>query len=199
MRSAACSLHQAHRKEITFMSFRSTLFLALTAALVLSACTAANTAATAAEGIRMGDAEIAHIARTANNGEIQEATAAQPKLQNAGVRALATMIINDHTAANARLDGLSGTTAAAFADNEVSRQLEANSRQAVQAINATPASVADRAFIQRQIAIHRYVVQQIDQTLLPRARGGELRSILTEMRTAVAAHLAEAERLAGTF
>ena len=57
--------------------------------------------------------------------------------------------------------------------------------------SATP----DKDYMTSQVEVHRKVVTMLDKQLIPNAKNAELKNMLTQTRTAVAAHLKKAEQI----
>ena len=53
----------------------------------------------------------------------------------------------------------------------------------------------DSAYITNEVSYHQRFIAVIDNVMLPAVRNAELRSLLTSVRPAVAAHLAHAEQV----
>jgi len=53
----------------------------------------------------------------------------------------------------------------------------------------------DSTYIENEVSYHRKFLNAIDNILEPRARNEELKTLLTSVRPAVAAHLAHAEQV----
>lgn len=56
-------------------------------------------------------------------------------------------------------------------------------------------SVTDKDYMMSQVEVHRKVVTMLDKQLIPNAKNIELKNMLTQTRTAVAAHLKKAEQI----
>jgi len=57
----------------------------------------------------------------------------------------------------------------------------------------------DSTYVAMELDRHRAMLTMIDDVLLPRARGSELRELLASTRPIVAAHVAHAEQLQATL
>jgi putative membrane protein len=176
-------------------------------AMVCAACatnrTSGNTGTTAGAMMTGGttaprmrledDREVAMIVRVANLGEVREGTVARTKATAPAVKEFAAMMVSDHGAAEDKAETALTKADLAFVDSDLSRRLDAESGAAAQSLAATSGDAFDRAYMDRQIAVHTEVLQTIDSTLMPQARKKELRAILTEMRTTVQQHLDKAK------
>lgn len=183
------------------------LGLLLMGALACAACaTNQNTATTATTGaataprVRLeDDREVAMVVRVANMGEVREGNVARTRATAQAVKDFATMMVNDHRAAEDKAEAALTKADLPFVDSDLSRQLDAESGQAAQSLANLSGDAFDRAYMDRQIAAHTEVLQTIDSTLMPKARNKDLRAILTEMRTTVQQHLEKARGVRGAL
>ncbi|HEX2079642.1 MAG TPA: DUF4142 domain-containing protein [Longimicrobium sp.] len=86
---------------------------------------------------------------------------------------------------------------AALMGHPVSRPvMESNARnlQVLQGINGPQ---FDASYMDAQIGAHRYALQQIDRMLAQEGLGDDITQVMRGMRTAVAAHLQQAEQIRG--
>ncbi len=143
----------------------------------------------------LSDAEVAHVAVTANRIDVDLARFAQARTQNDAVRAFAATMIRDHTAVNARAAALAGRLGVTPSDNAVSRSLLTGAATARAAIESLAGAAFDRAYMDREVAYHQAVLDALDQLLIPTTSNAELRALLMDVRPAIAAHLGHATHL----
>ncbi|MCU1346997.1 MAG: hypothetical protein JWO56_27 [Acidobacteria bacterium] len=179
---------------------RLVLFLA---AMVCAAC-ATNSSTTATTPGMSGsaiasrerlvdDREVAMVVRVANLGEVREGSVARTKATAPSVKDFATMMVNDHKAAEDKAEATLMKADLPFVDSDLSRRLDAESGAAAQSLAGLSGDAFDRAYMDRQVAVHTEVLQIIDGTLIPKARNKRLREVLTETRTTVQGHLDKAK------
>lgn len=143
----------------------------------------------------LSDAEVAHVAVTANRIDVEMAQFAERRLQNADVRAFAATMIRDHTAVNGRASALATRLGVTPAANAVSASLSADAGAARRQLEALQGSAFDRAYVEREVAYHQAVLDALDGLLIPTTTNDELKALLTDVRPAIAAHLAHAKQL----
>ena len=141
------------------------------------------------------DAEIAHVAVTANSIDSAMAELAKTKTQNPEVRSFAETMITDHSAVNRQATQLAQRLNVTPMDNDVSRQLQQGADQARRELSAKSGAEFDRAYIDREVTYHQAVLDALDKTLIPQAQNAELKALLEQVRPAVAAHLERARQL----
>lgn len=145
----------------------------------------------------LSDPEVAHVAVTANSIDIDLAKFAQTRTRNAAVRQFAATMITDHSAVNAQAAALAGRLGVTPADNTVSHSLLAGASAARAALDTLRGAAFDRAYIDREIGYHQAVLDAIDGLLVPTTENPDLKKLLTDVRPAIAAHLAHAKQLRG--
>lgn len=147
----------------------------------------------------LSDAEVAHVAVTANTIDIDLAKVAGTKATNDAVRKFAATMVTDHSAVNAQAAALAGRLGVTPKDNAVSQGLTKGAVAARAAIEARRGAEFDRAYIDREVAYHQAVLDALDTVLIPTTSNPELRKLLTDVRPAIAAHLEHAKVLQQTL
>jgi putative membrane protein len=152
--------------------------LALTAALALLAGPAAaqDSAATASSG--PSDAEIAHIAYTAGNIDIDAAKLALAKSTNATVREFAQTMVRDHEAVNMQALALVKKLRVTPQANATSEALTKQAAKAKQRLSGLDGAAFDKAYAANEAAYHNTVNGALKTTLIPSADNDELKSLL---------------------
>ena len=143
----------------------------------------------------LSDAEIAHVAVTANTIDIEAGEAAKAKSTNADVKAFAQTMITDHTGVNTEAAALAQKLGVTPLDNATSQSLRSGADAAKTELAAKSGADYDRAYAAREVAYHQAVLDALDQTLIPATQNAELKALLEKVRPAIAAHLAMAQAL----
>lgn len=152
---------------------------------------AASDAAPAA----LTDAQIAHVAVTANEVDAELGRFAAPRAESPEVRSFAETMTRDHTSVNASAGELVERLGVVPEDNDVSRSLAQGGADARRRLEGLSGAGFDRAYMDREVEYHQAVLDALDQTLIPGASDAELRSLLEGVRPAIAAHLERARTL----
>jgi putative membrane protein len=143
----------------------------------------------------LSDAEVAHVAVTANTIDIELGKLADSRSANPEVRRFAAIMVRDHGAVNERAAALAGRLGVTPKDNAVSRSLITGAKDASTRVEALEGAAFDQAYIEREIGYHQAVLEALDGTLIPTTENDELKQLLKEVRPAIAAHLAYARQL----
>jgi len=167
--------------------------------LVLAACAVAVSAvaAEAQMGAKVNDAQIAHIAVTANAIDIDMAQLAKSRSSSEAVRQFAQTMITDHTAVNGQAAALAKKLGVTPEENEVSRSLEKGAAEAKSSLESAAGAAFDRAYMEREVGYHEAVLGALDDVLIPGATNAELKALLEKVRPAIAMHLERARAILG--
>ena len=143
----------------------------------------------------LSDAEVAHVAVTANSIDIELGKLAQARTHNEAVKQFATTMITDHTAVNQQAGALAGRLGVSPKDNAVSQSLMSGASEARKNIEGLSGVAFDRAYMSREVAYHQAVLDALDGLLIPTTENAELKKLLVDVRPAIAAHLEHAQRV----
>lgn len=138
------------------------------------------------------DAQIAHVAVTANAVDVELARLVESRSTDEEVVRFAETMIGDHTGVNERAAALAARLGVTPEDNAVSRSLREGAEEARESLLRLRGEAFDRAYMQREVAYHQAVLEALDGTLIPGASNAELRELLEQVRPAIAAHLERA-------
>lgn len=139
------------------------------------------------------DAQIAHIAVTANSIDSAAGVMARPMASAKEVKDFAQAMVTDHGAVNKQAVGLATKLGVTPEDNETSRGLKASADAAMATLHAQSGAAFDKAYIANEVTYHQTVLDALDKTLIPNAQNGELKALLVKVRPNIAAHLAHAK------
>jgi putative membrane protein len=147
--------------------------------------------------VALSDAQILDVIDTANAGEVAQGMVGTSRAQSVDVKAFATEMVTQHTAARAADQALAKTLKLTLATSGVTTNLQGESDRIVKLLDAAPTGSFDAIYVDSQINIHHAVLLIIDTALIPQAQAPALKTFLTTTRATVAEHLAMAEALAG--
>jgi putative membrane protein len=168
-----------------------TKIIMVAAALFFPACAMAQ-----AEGTGdLSDAQIAHVAVTANNGDIENGKLAKKKASNKEVRAYAVHMIKDHTNLNKESKALAAKLKITPEDNVVSKDLEADSQGALDKLTNLSGKEFDESYINAEVKLHQKVIEVADTKLAPNAKNAELKAMLAKARPILVSHLEHAKKI----
>jgi putative membrane protein len=177
------------RMKIKSLVIFSALLLLTAACSVNHTMTSSSSMPGVIVGPAYSDSDIAAIVTNANQGEIDQGQVASTKANSDDVRAFARMMVTDHTNALNQAQSLLSRTNIVANDNDISRGLQNASQGTVSALNTYAGTDFDRTYINSQVDIHQWLLNTLDNTLIPSANNRQLRDFLKTQRTAVATHL----------
>ena len=166
-----------------------------------SAASAATTSApdtakpAAAAAPAVNDAQIAHIAVTANAIDSTAGALAKKKASAKAVKDFAQTMVSDHAGVNKQAVALATKLNVTPEDNDVSKQLTAGAEQNIANLQSLSGAAFDKAYIDHEVAYHQAVLDALDKTLIPSAQNADLKALLVKVRPAFVAHLDRAKSI----
>lgn len=170
--------------------FRTLLLAGALALAPLAAATAHDAGPT--------DAQIAHIAYTAGQLDIDAARQALDKSTNPEVRAFAELMARDHAAVNEQAVALVTRLGVAPEANPTSTALTEAAAATHDRLQALNGAAFDAAYVANEVAFHQTVNTALSGTLIPEADNAELKALLETGLSLFQSHQAHAEHLAGS-
>jgi putative membrane protein len=142
------------------------------------------------------DPQIAHIAYTAGQLDIEGAKQALSKSKNKDVRAFAEGMVSDHTAVNKKALDLVKKLEVTPEDNDTSRALSKSAVDKRAELSKLKGAAFDKAYIGNEVAYHTTVNGALDTALIPSATNPELKSLLQTGLKIFQGHQQHAEQVA---
>ena len=142
------------------------------------------------------DPQIAHIAYTADQIDVEAGKLALEKSKNDDVRAFAQRMVGDHTAVNDQALALVKKLNVTPEDNPTSQSLTKQAEVTRTKLTGLTGAAFDKAYIDNEVAYHKTVNSALSTTLIPDAQNSELKSLLQNGLKVFEAHLEHAEQLA---
>jgi putative membrane protein len=168
-----------------------TLPAALGAALLAGAAYAAPAAPT--------DPQIAHIAYTAGQIDIEAGQQALDKTKNPQIKDFAQQMVRDHTAVNDQALALVKKLKVTPEDNPTSRALQDAAKKERDKLANLSGAAFDKAYIDNEVAFHKTVNRALSKTLIPDAKNPELKSLLQTGLKLFTEHQTHAEQLLANY
>jgi putative membrane protein len=171
----------------------------MTCTFLLTAAAAALAFAVPAQAAGPTDPQIAHIAYTAGNLDVEAGKQALKISHNAAVRAFAEEMVRDHSAVNDKALALVKKLHVTPEANDTSAALTKAADAERAKLGKLTGAAFDRAYIDGEVAFHKTVNGALKSTLIPSAHNAELKSLLETGLTLFSEHQAHAEHLAATL
>jgi putative membrane protein len=172
------------------------MFAKLTTAL---AVTCLLSGAALAQSAKPNDAQIAHIAYTAGQLDIDAAKLALAKSKSKDVRSFAEDMLRDHTAVNKQALDLVQKLKVTPEDNDTSRALSKAAATKKAELEKLSGAAFDNAYVSNEVTFHKTVNGALETVLIPSAANGELKSLLQTGLKVFQGHQQHAEHVAAAL
>ena len=149
-----------------------------------------------AEGAKLTDPQIAHIAYTAGVIDIAAAKQALAKTSNKDVKQFAEDMVRDHEAVNKQALDLVKKLKVTPEDNDTSKSLSKNAAAKLAELAKLKGADFDKAYVANEVAYHKAVDSALETSLIPSASNAELKSLLQTGLKIFQGHEQHAEHVA---
>jgi putative membrane protein len=164
---------------------------ALSGALLFAAAAGA-----ADQAAKLTDPQIAHIAYTAGQIDVEAAKQALGKSKNKEVRAFAEQMVGDHTMVNDQALALVKKLNVKPEDNPISQSLAKQAEATRNKLASLNGAAFDKAYVDNEVTYHKTVNTALSDTLIPDAQNAELKALLQSSLGVFQAHQKHAEQIA---
>jgi putative membrane protein len=152
-----------------------------------------------AEGAKLTDPQIAHIAYTAGVIDIAAAKQAQTKATSKEVKAFADDMVRDHEAVNKQALDLVKKLNVTPQDNDTSKALSKQAADKLAELGKLSGAAYDKAYVANEVAYHKTVNGALETQLIPSASNAELKSLLQTGLKIFQGHEQHAEHVAASL
>lgn len=149
-----------------------------------------------AQNAKPTDPQIAHIAYTAGQIDIEAAKLALDKSKNSAVRSFAESMVRDHTAVNEKALALVKKLKVTPQDNDTSKSLMKQAAEKKAQLSKLNGAQFDKAYAENEAAYHKTVNGALQTVLIPSASNAELKDLLQTGLKVFQGHQQHAETLA---
>lgn len=177
----------------TFKHFKSWASVLIFGLLVVSVNVFAQTKP------KLSDAEIASVAVTANQIDVDYAAIASKKSHNAEVLRFAKTMHDDHLSVIKKAEALCKKLGVTPKDNAVTKSLLDGAKKTKMQLNAKSGDDFNKAYITNEVAYHKAVISTVETVLIPEAQNKELKELLESVLPVLKTHLEHAEMEAKNF
>ena len=165
-------------------------------AAIAALCCSPLPAICAAHSAKPTDPQIAHIAYTAGQIDIEAAKQALKKSKNKEVRAFAEDMVSDHSAVNKQALALVKKLKVTPEDNATSKALTKQAAAKRAELAKLNGAAFDKAYVDNEVAYHKTVNNALETQLIPSASNAELKSLLQTGLKIFQGHEQHAEHVA---
>jgi len=148
---------------------------------------------------KLTDPEIASVAVTANQIDIDYAKIAIKKTKNADVKKFAETMAKDHQAVINQAVALATKLGVTPKDNTTTKTFLAGSVKTKAMLNSKTGNAFNKAYVDNEVAYHKAAINEVENVLIPDATNGELKALLQSALPLFKGHLAHAEMIQKQF
>src|SRR5437763_1967288 len=163
----------------------------LTAVSIAGAIAQAQTSGAAAPT----DPQIAMIAVTADNVDIDAGKLAAEKASNPKVKKFAQLMVSDHTSVNKKAAALVKKLNVTPEESDTSRSLKSDGDKNLEKLRGLSGAEFDKAYVDNEVAYHEAVIKAVNDTLIPNTKNAELKKLLESAGPVFNSHLTHAKEL----
>lgn len=140
------------------------------------------------------DPEIASIAVTANQIDVDYGKIALDKSTNPEVKKFAQTMIDDHTAIIEKATALAEKLNLTPEDNPTTQSLLDGAKKTKEELNSKSGLGFDKAYINNEVSYHEAVISTVKDKLIPESKNGELKDLLQSALPILEHHLEMAKK-----
>ena len=156
-------------------------------------------AAQAKNSQKLTDPEIASVAVTANQIDVNYGKIAVKKSSNADIKKFAETMIRDHNGVIKQAVALATKLHVTPLTNATTKSLLAGEKTTTKMLNSKKGKAFDKAYADNEVAYHEAVIGAIKTTLIPDCSNAELKELLTSVMPVLEHHLHMAKEMAAKF
>lgn len=131
----------------------------------------------AASPAELNDLEIAHVAYTADNIDIQYAHLALAISKNKAIHNFAKTMIRDHTAVNDQALALLNKLGAQPQDNFLSQSLQKNALKIIDELSKLRGDAFDKRYAENELAYHQAVNKLVEFSFIPNIENDQVKAL----------------------
>lgn len=144
---------------------------------------------------KLTDPEIASVAVTANQIDIDYAAIAWKKQVSPEVLNFAKTMRDDHTAVIGMAVKLAGKLGVTPKMNSVTQSLLDGAQKTTKKLNGLSGKEFEKAYVDNEVEYHKAVINAVENVLIPQSTNKELKGLLQKVLPTLKVHLGHAEKL----
>lgn len=141
------------------------------------------------------DPQIASIAVTANQVDIEFAKVALKKTKNAEVKQFAQTMVSDHGAVIDAAVKLAKKLGVTPENNPTTQSLLQRQRENLKKLNSLSGAAFDKWYVDNEVDYHKFAIGAVENILIPNASNKELKDLLQKALPSFKTHLEHATML----
>jgi len=149
----------------------------------------------APSGEKLTDPQIATVALTAHEIDIERGKMAEGKTKNAEVKQFAEAMVKDHTAGKKEVMDLAKKLKVKPTESPVTKDLKKQAAETKSSLKKLKGAEFDKAYIDAEVAYHQAVIDAVDKVLIPQATNEEVKTALVNTKPTLEGHLKHAQNV----
>lgn len=142
---------------------------------------------------KFNDPQIASIAVTANQIDVNYALIAQKKSKDKAILDFANTMKNDHLAVIDLCVKLAKKLNVTPETNSMTKSLLEGEKTTTAKLNKATGNAFNKAYIDNEVAYHEAVINAVETVLIPQAQNAELKGLLVKVLPSLKTHLEHAK------
>lgn len=148
---------------------------------------------------KLTDPEIASVAVTANQIDVNYGEIALKRSDNKDVKHFAQTMINDHKSIIKQAVDLATKLGVTPKDNGVTQSLLKGEKETIAKLNKLKGKAFNKAYIDNEVAYHESVINAVKSLLIPQAENKELKDLLVKVMPLLNHHLEMAKKVQAEY
>ncbi|HUJ27719.1 MAG TPA: DUF4142 domain-containing protein [Myxococcales bacterium] len=145
----------------------------------------------------MSDPQIATVALTAHQIDIDRGGYALKHTKNDEVKQFAKQMVDDHAAAKKEALALAAKLGVKPEASDTTKSLEADAKKKLKELHHEKGAAFDKDYIDTEVAYHQAVIDAVKNVLIPGAQNAELKTLLQQAVPTLEGHLQHAKMVQG--
>ncbi|MGZ6142302.1 MAG: DUF4142 domain-containing protein [Myxococcales bacterium] len=141
----------------------------------------------------LSDPQIATVALTAHQIDIDRGKVALKQTKNDEVKQFAEQMVNDHTAGKKEALALAEKLGVKPEESAVTKSLKADAKKVAARLKKEKGAAFDKDYIDTEVAYHQAVIDAVKNTLVPGAKNEQLKTLLQQAIPTLEGHLQHAK------
>jgi putative membrane protein len=143
----------------------------------------------------LNDPQIATVALTAHQIDIDRGKLAEGKTKNAEVKQFAEAMVKDHTAGKQEVLDLAKKLGVKPEESAVTRDLNKGAKETEAKLKKLTGAAFDKAYVDAEVGYHLAVIDAVEKVLIPGAKNAEVKEALVNTVPTLQGHLKHAQHL----
>jgi putative membrane protein len=143
----------------------------------------------------LNDPQIATVALTAHEIDIERGKLAQSKTNKDEVKQFADAMVNDHEAGKKEVLDLAAKLKVKPEESAVTKSLKQGAAKTKADLKKLSGPAFDKAYVDAEVAYHEAVIDAINKVLIPQAKNAEVKEALVNTVPTLEGHLQHAKNV----